>query len=824
MAQHTDKVRQHIAQMLREDQVETLEALRDEDTEGLAESFSSLAQDSQEADLAREGLEHIAADTELSDDEAFALEAIILPRERPVVDIINDSYHQPPAPWKHLNDDQHKTLITAAIPNIGRVEIPRHPTAPYGGTGFVVGSNLIMTNRHVAETFATGVGLRELAFIPGRTPGIDFKQEVIPSEQIILNFERMLMVHPYWDCAIVQVSGLPAHITGLVLDGKEPETTIDRDIVVIGYPAQDPRNDLALQNRIFRGIFQRKRMQPGRLKGYGQVRSYGNTVEAITHDSSTLGGNSGSVVIDVTTGRVVGLHFAGVYLRANYAVPTWELALDDRVVDAGVNFQDAPEVGDPPPWDSYWGAEGAAPNPARRPPTRSPAAGEGVGGLLGPDWYERIDDAVLAEALSRDPDGTRSKLETVLGEADANEIIEDLTEETVEGLFTREPDPDLPEIIYLHGIMGGHLANEYGVGGRVWLNFLAFAKGNIAEKMTLRPDGLSDNHPSFALGPDGHLKLKYGKASRRWRKRRFVVHEFAYDWRKPIHTAADQLHGFIEQLAAANPNRRFALVAHSMGGLVSSIYAQRSPNWSDRIQRAVFVGSPLGGSYAPIEAVLGVYPFFKALAGLSRHDDILDLRALAVTLPGLLQMMPNPGLFDDPVDCYTLAPWPNGPKPLQRWLDLSRNVKSQILDSPLLDRTSGIVSREFGTVATATLAGANIDVGPRTGPGDGTVPIRAAAVAELAEMWEAKGDRHTDLLTNSDVITAVSDILREGTTNALNRIRLEDIDFDEVLPESELAEVDEAASAGIRARMDEGLLTSADVDYLLDPIGYEMPQ
>ena len=30
-----------------------------------------------------------------------------------------------------------------------------------------------------------------------------------------------------------------------------------------------------------------------------------------THDCTTLGGNSGSVVLDLTTGEAVGLHFAG---------------------------------------------------------------------------------------------------------------------------------------------------------------------------------------------------------------------------------------------------------------------------------------------------------------------------------------------------------------------------------------------------------------------------------------------------------------------------------------------------------------------------------
>ena len=48
----------------------------------------------------------------------------------------------------------------------------------------------------------------------------------------------------------------------------------------------------------------------------------------MTHDASTLGGNSGSAIIDVDSGEVVALHFAGEYLKANYAVPMYELARD----------------------------------------------------------------------------------------------------------------------------------------------------------------------------------------------------------------------------------------------------------------------------------------------------------------------------------------------------------------------------------------------------------------------------------------------------------------------------------------------------------------
>ena len=41
----------------------------------------------------------------------------------------------------------------------------------------------------------------------------------------------------------------------------------------------------------------------------------------LEHDASTLGGNSGSVILDMATGLAIGLHFAGSFLQANYAIP-----------------------------------------------------------------------------------------------------------------------------------------------------------------------------------------------------------------------------------------------------------------------------------------------------------------------------------------------------------------------------------------------------------------------------------------------------------------------------------------------------------------------
>ena len=823
--EHVEKLRKHLQAILAADNVNEGLELAGAAPALAMEGLEGMAADGRELELAVQGLEHFNADSEIFEAEASALEAIVLPRERPVVDILGGKFHEPPPPWRELALEPTRGKIFDAIPAVGRVEVPLHPTLPYAGTGFIVGEGLLMTNRHVAEVFTHGVGLKRLDFISGRQPGVDFKQEVIPSERIILDFESVVLVHPYWDCALVKVSGLPEDHPRLLLQGREPEGMEGRKVVVLGYPAQDSRNDLQLQNRIFRGIFQRKRMQPGRLQGYGRVRTYGNVVEALVHDSSTLGGNSGSVVLDVVSGRVLGLHFAGIYLEANFAVPAWELARDSRVRDAGVSFHQAPALGDPPGWEPLWSqadsetavedAKGAAPGSATPSPPRED---------VGLDWYEDLSDSALAEAIALDPEGTRRRLIAVLGEDEADEIMTEFSPEVQEG--PEAPlDPNLPEILYLHGIMGSHLARNLGAGKRIWFRLGSFVAGNVAEKITLADDGMSDRTPGFRLAADGHLKSQYRRAANAWRRGGFLVHEFSYDWRKPVASAADQLHAFIEQRAAQNPGRRFALVAHSMGGLVSSIYAQRHPQWQDRIERAVFAGSPLGGSYAPIQAVLGVYPFFKTLAALSRNDGVADLARLAATLPGLLEILPNRDLFTGQPDFYTLLPWPDQPRPLLRWLGRSSGIKDEILASPLLRRTSGIVSREIGTVASVSLGpGGRMVAGRATAPGDGTVPTRAAAVPQLSRLYEAKGKKHASLFKIKEVIRAVGDILREGVTEALPEITVDELDFDEVLPEREALEVGDERLEGIQRRFDEGRLRAADLEWIFDPEGESPPQ
>jgi endonuclease G len=336
---------------------------------------------------AQNALDKLRTGQPLSPAESFGLEAIILPDLRPVVFIHNDKFDPVPMNlWSHLNKDDVHARLDPLFSSIGRVEVPNTPSIAYGGTAFVVGDNLLMTNRHVARLFSDGLGRQTNLVYHTNGSVIDFKREdgmSDPDVSTLLKVTGVAMIHPYWDMALLSVTGLPALAKPLKLSVEAPESLANQDVVVVGYPARDYRNDFAVQDRVFQSKYGVKRMQPGKIQTRERVQSFENFVDAITHDSSTLGGNSGSAIIHVASGTVVGLHFAGVYLKANYGVPTHELGCDSRVVNAGVNFQKpipaATNVCDPA-WVSI-GEE--SPRPTPTPPAPQPPPVVPIPALIG---------------------------------------------------------------------------------------------------------------------------------------------------------------------------------------------------------------------------------------------------------------------------------------------------------------------------------------------------------------------------------------------------------------------------------------------------------
>ena len=301
-------------------------------------------------------LRKFESDEELTFDEVMQVEAIIIPLKRPAVLVQSDDYRVEHAQWLHLNQEgsDARSNILSALPSVGRINLPSNSAVPYAGTGFIVSETLLMTNRHVAEQFTNGLGEDNVTLKPGASVNIDFKAEHLSLEPLRLQIIGVRMVHPFWDMALLEVEGIPKNAVPFQLSQATATELRQKEIAVIGYPAFDPRNDRELQRNLFNSIFNVKRMQPGLYTEQLNVMSYDNKVRAIGHDASTLGGNSGSAVIDLETGLVVGLHFAGIPEKSNFAVPTYELARDPFVTRAGIEFSGSKPTPFINPWAAQW--------------------------------------------------------------------------------------------------------------------------------------------------------------------------------------------------------------------------------------------------------------------------------------------------------------------------------------------------------------------------------------------------------------------------------------------------------------------------------------
>ena len=262
------------------------------------------------------------------------IERIVRPVGRPAAIVTHGSFDVGP-PWGHLMKNPARATISRALMSVGQIAVPGDAVNPLAGTGFLVGDRLLMTNRHVAEIFVQGIGTSNLRLRAGMAPVIDFDAATR------VKIEQAVLMHPYWDLALLRVAAVPSHIKPLILARTLPGSS-EREIVVIGFPggsaSQPHEPEYEDELKTFGAQYDLKRVQPGQLGPRMSVDSDGTMVMALTHDSSTRGGNSGSPLLDVRTGQVLGLHFDGAYLKQNYAVPSDELARDPEVVAAGVQF------------------------------------------------------------------------------------------------------------------------------------------------------------------------------------------------------------------------------------------------------------------------------------------------------------------------------------------------------------------------------------------------------------------------------------------------------------------------------------------------------
>jgi endonuclease G len=258
-----------------------------------------------------------------------ALEAIIQRFGRPPLLVRGRRVELEPLPDFPPETD---VLIKAAehrVASVGRVEFINSGMS-WGGTGWIVevknGKAIIVTNRHVAAVVARRLPNGRGVFM--RSPSgsrygaqIDFNEEVDSTAEDTSATVRVTDVRYLADDISSDVALL--EVPAQDLDGRPPielsaEPAKKGELVaLIGYPAYDSRNNDADQSRYFKDIYEVKRFAPGLVT---QAVGAGG---ALTHDCTSLGGNSGSPLIRLNgdDNKAVGLHFWGKYEFENRAVP-----------------------------------------------------------------------------------------------------------------------------------------------------------------------------------------------------------------------------------------------------------------------------------------------------------------------------------------------------------------------------------------------------------------------------------------------------------------------------------------------------------------------
>ena len=189
---------------------------------------------------------------------------------------------------------------------VGRIDRVRGDPA---GTGFLVAPTLLVTNNHVLDVISYGV--RKVA--KGQAT-VRFQWEygsgsIEPPVDIL----EVVATHETLDACILRIAPVDMALRApFQLAAQPPE--IYTEVVAIGYPFDDTLRNPLFIRQIFGDKFGVKRAAPGCVTGIEPKAS------AVYHDCSTLGGNSGSPVVALSTGAVVGLHAGGGFLWRNESV------------------------------------------------------------------------------------------------------------------------------------------------------------------------------------------------------------------------------------------------------------------------------------------------------------------------------------------------------------------------------------------------------------------------------------------------------------------------------------------------------------------------
>ncbi|MFK8014096.1 MAG: CHAT domain-containing protein [Gammaproteobacteria bacterium] len=326
-------------------------------------------------------------------------------------------------------------------------------------------------------------------------------------------------------------------------------------------------------------------------------------------------------------------------------------------------------------------------------------------------------------------------------------------------------NPEQTGVILLPGMMGSHLDDV--IGGdekpdRIWLDKFGLMRGH-GQRLKI---GAANIEPSALLRSpyDDFRDYLIGQG--------LHVMPLAYDWRLSLSHAAPRLEELITQRLGAS-RKPLHIVAHSMGGLVASLFMARHPQTWARLRdtggRLVQVGTPNRGSYVVPRMLQGEEEIIRLLASLDLRTDLDTWTRWVSRFDGILEMAP---VFGGP-DFSKPATW----KALRARTapSESRLHHADIVRGQLARQSARMAAEEVlyvaGGPAPTPVYDATTSEIRFTQRGDGRVTWESGIPSGVVAWYvDAK---HGSLLNAKDTFDGLAELITNGETRRLSTQRPE---------------------------------------------------
>lgn len=329
-----------------------------------------------------------------------------------------------------------------------------------------------------------------------------------------------------------------------------------------------------------------------------------------------------------------------------------------------------------------------------------------------------------------------------------------------------------PVVFVLPGVMGSQLEVD---GDMVWLDLPQLMLGGFRKLSLSR----TETKQVIASEP---LRRTYGALLRFLADSQHVV-PFAYDWRRSIREAAEQLARAVRQrISSSKSGRPIRFIAHSMGGLVvRTMIATEKDLWSqlvlDHDARLLMLGTPNRGSHVITELLLGRSRLVRTLALADITETSAAMLDIIREFPGLLELLP----WDGALDLHQPGSWARlkshlsdderkgWRQPASALLDGSRTLR-RLLENGGLDpaRMRYVAGHAPATIYDLRLgtdgAASGVDL-VANGLGDGRVPW-ATGIPSGVQTWYVNA-KHGDLASVDAAFPAYLELLTVGATTRI---------------------------------------------------------